>query len=153
MTDLLPAISSAAAAFVGSWLAARFALDRFRDEKTWERRAAAYTTIFEAFHDLDRWLNDEIGSLKFADDNVKWVRESKESSARESNAAIARRIASESWILSDAFRKRFEAYKNAFVVSDDNNLSFLQAMRDHNRKAVEDLREIVRKDLNVKAGD
>lgn len=41
--------------FLGAWLAANLALKRFYKEKMWERKAAAYTTIFEALHHIRNW--------------------------------------------------------------------------------------------------
>jgi hypothetical protein len=52
ITPYLPALLAAIASFVGAWLAAQFALRRFYREKMWERKAAAYTTIFEALHQM-----------------------------------------------------------------------------------------------------
>ena len=52
-------IARAMATFVGalliSWLTVRWALDRFKREKRWEREAAAYADVIAAIADLVRW--------------------------------------------------------------------------------------------------
>lgn len=52
--DWIQAIVSLATGIViavlSAWLTVRFALRRFYSEKWWERKAAAYTAIFEALH-------------------------------------------------------------------------------------------------------
>jgi hypothetical protein len=60
MTAVLTPLLAATAAFIGSWLAARFALSRFYRERIWERRAAAYTSIFESVHEYVRWVDERI---------------------------------------------------------------------------------------------
>jgi hypothetical protein len=49
------AMIAALASFVGAWIAARLAFARFSREKVWERKAVAYTAIFDALHHIGRW--------------------------------------------------------------------------------------------------
>jgi hypothetical protein len=41
LSDLWPYNLTGIASFLGAWIAARFALSRFYQEKIWERKAAA----------------------------------------------------------------------------------------------------------------
>jgi hypothetical protein len=43
--------------------AARFALSRYYREKVWERKAAAYTDIFDALHDMEQLFRTQIHNL------------------------------------------------------------------------------------------
>lgn len=47
-------------AFVAAWLTASFALRRFSKETVWKRKAAAYTVIFEALHDMNLLFEKEL---------------------------------------------------------------------------------------------
>jgi hypothetical protein len=50
-------------ACVSAWITVRLSLRRFRDEKWWERKAAAYAAGVEALHHLKRSLQDELSYL------------------------------------------------------------------------------------------
>ncbi|MDR4520932.1 MAG: hypothetical protein R3E36_10105 [Nitrosomonas sp.] len=51
-------IAQAAIAVVGAFLAAHLATRRFRSEKWWERKAAAYSELVEALHHM-KWYSSE----------------------------------------------------------------------------------------------
>jgi len=135
-TAIITAILSAAASFVGAWLAARFALDRFRHEEIWERRAAAYTLVFEALHDMQVTI-EEAGP---SEDNPKTL--------EDAIAALTRRVDSEAWLVSSEFRDRLvqEAAHTWDLNEGDWRERFLRSLSF----AINDLRSIAKKDLSVR---
>ena len=100
---------SAVAAFIGAWLAAIFALERFYREKTWERRADAYTAIFSALHDFEKWFDRHLEADERGIDLTDELKTKLTAEYEKSGADLQRRIASETWLISDAFRTRIEA--------------------------------------------
>jgi hypothetical protein len=47
---LLKALSAIAIAMVSSWITVYLSRDKFRSERWWEKKAAAYERVIEAFH-------------------------------------------------------------------------------------------------------
>lgn len=141
ITPIATALLSSVAAFVGSWLAARFALLRYYQERIWERRAEAYTSIFGSLHDMEQWLSEalanDVGRVDI-------------STYESSHTSLARRISSESWLLSENFRKSFEAYIETDVDTSMEINKFLQMAMERHREQVESLREIVREEMLVR---
>jgi hypothetical protein len=102
------AVIAAVASFVGTWLAARLAFDRFSRENIWERKAAAYTAIFEALHFIGRWYEKHYDAAIIRKD----IEEEKKTKIREeSNKAedeLERRLGSETWLIPPECRARLE---------------------------------------------
>lgn len=143
MTSIVTALLSGIASFVGAWLAARFALDRFYSEKIWERRAAAYTAIFEALHEQAKQLMSlrDIGSAKERDKLYAQLRAAED--------ALKRRVFSETWLLSDAFMNRFYKLSDEMEVRAESWSDNLEDGLCSFRAAHNDLRAIARKELKI----
>lgn len=147
MTPVVTTLLTAAAAFFGSWAAARFALSRFYRERIWERRATAYTAIFEALHDIEEWLKQMI--LLVSKDEE--TREFNYATFSDAQASLARRAAAETWLLSDDFRSAVERYTDKrFGDGAEAAKDLLIQMAVNVRSAVAELRAIARSDLLVK---
>src|SRR5688572_23498362 len=107
-----------AGSFIGAWLAARFGLRRFYDEKLWERKTEAYTAIFAALHDMRRRFDVhydaeiEERSLDTQTKNKLW---SDYKTARE---ILSKRLAAEVWLIPDDCADRIG--KMIRVLEDDN---------------------------------
>jgi hypothetical protein len=148
MTAVFTALLSAAAAFIGSWLAAHFALHRFYHERIWERRAAAYTAIFDALHDQQNWYDAAHAMMRgrtiSAEEKAKV---SAEAGAAES--ALKRRIDSEIWLVSDQFLGRVAKLFLDLEEREEDVRSHLKACDSAFRAAIGDLRKIVRQELRV----
>jgi hypothetical protein len=148
-TAIVTALLSAIAAFVGSWLAARFALDRFRHEKIWERRAAAYTAMFEALHEQENWytthLRAEMVGRELKDDEKDKL--SAESNAAE--AALKRRLDAETWLVSDEFTKRLKRLFKDLERRSETWIDHLENGEVAIENALRDLRIIARRELGV----
>ena len=50
----LPALTIVAS-FAGAWIASKLALSNYYRQQIWERKADAYTSIFEAICTVERW--------------------------------------------------------------------------------------------------
>jgi hypothetical protein len=149
VTAILTALLSAGAAFVGAWLAARFALDRFYHERIWERRAAAYTAVFEALHDQAKWYGVHIRAM------IKGREIPIDEAAKLSNeymkasSDLQRRIVSETWLISDRFRERIEKMIEDLNERQEDWPTHLEKGQETLESAEEDLRTIARDELAV----
>jgi hypothetical protein len=138
--------------FVGAWLAAQFALSRFYREKVWERKTAAYTAIFEALHDMDRWFDEHIDELAH---NRELSTERAAQLRTDSLAAdqlLDRRLAAETWLIPDPIRERIQdgllelrraSYTTDWAEHLVNGSRALQSLTS-------DLRRSVRRDLHLR---
>lgn len=87
----------------GAWLAAsltaRLTLKRFFRERSWERKAAAYTVVFEALHDMLDWHGEhfdaEISGHDLPDDRKVVLKER----YRKARDDVRRSIAGQAWLL------------------------------------------------------
>jgi hypothetical protein len=148
-TVLVPgAFGSAISAFVGAWLAARFALDRFRHEKIWERRAASYTSVLEGLHDINQWAyrSSYHGYTTPAGetpnhDFSKYI---------EASNAIMRKVAGESWLLSEEFRSAVDQFGKLLMETRGHGGDYFYSFAASVQKVMKELREIARRDLSVK---
>ena len=145
-----PVVLSAIGGFAGAWLAARFALSRFYLERTWERRADAYTAIFDALHDMEKWFDKHIESeeqgRELSKDDVARLTED----YQKAGADLKRRVAKETWLISDNFRSRLRALEEALSQRTTTNWpEFLETSSGALNSAVDDLRRIARSDLSV----
>jgi hypothetical protein len=149
MAAIITALLSAIAAFIGSWLAARFALDRFYHERIWERRAAAYTAVFDALHDQVKWYSTHLhaskGGREISDDEASKL--SAESMAAQS--ALKRRIDSETWLVSDEFLLRIAKMVEDLGKRQKDWPTHLEVGESALESAIEDLRDIARRELRV----
>jgi hypothetical protein len=108
MDTLLAPIVTAVASFLGAWLAARFALARFYREKVWERKTAAYTAIFDALHDMERWFAEQNGALSDGRELSQERIDALSAAYRVAKANLQRRLASETWLIPEEIRRRIE---------------------------------------------
>lgn len=145
------AILTALSAFIGAWLAAYFALNRFYREKIWERRAISYTAIFDALHDMGKWFDLQIGA-KIHGQTLDEARVAELTAEyQKAGAELQRRVASETWLLSDRFRTKLEELENALSKKWSNADwdDFLAYSHSTIVFAVDELRSIARADLSA----
>jgi hypothetical protein len=84
---------------LGAWIAARLAFNRFSREKIWERRAAAYTAIFEALHYIGRWYEKHLEASIEAKDIETRTRSRLRADANKAKDELERGLASETWLI------------------------------------------------------
>ena len=102
MPYIVPALT-VLASFAGAWLAAHFALRRFYQERIWERKAAAYTTVFEALYEISRWFGEHHNALENRQELDSDYQEEMSLSYQEAMRTLGRRVSGEAWLLPDEF--------------------------------------------------
>ena len=140
----------AIAAFIGAWLAAQFALSRFYREKVWERKTEAYTAIFDAFHDMDRWLYDRAAHSgpESPEPDEKLIH-----AYRNAVENLKRRLANETWLIPDHIRDRIDQTLLQIDSLGGGGGPYGPRLFMHGaaiiRSTVHDLRDSVRTDLRL----
>lgn len=96
-------------AFGGAWLAAfltmRLTLKRFYRERTWERKAAAYTVVFEGLHDMLEFHSEHFKAAIERRDLTEERSAELLSRYRKAKDDVKRRIAGETWLLDETVGK------------------------------------------------
>lgn len=92
-------------AFGGAWLAAfltmRLTLKRFYQERTWDRKAAAYTVVFEGLHDMLEFHSEHFdAAVERRELSVERATELR-TRYRKAQDDVKRRIAGETWLLDE----------------------------------------------------
>lgn len=145
---IIPALT-VLGSFIGAWLAARFALTRFYQEKLWERRTVAYTTIFEALYDMSVWFDTHYDAEIMKREIPKDQQDALYAEYKKARATLARRLAAEVWLIPDECKVRLDAM---FKVLDTRRNTFFEEL-DHGSfeigAATKDLARMVRQDLRV----
>lgn len=142
-------LTAAITAPLAAWLTARFALHRFYRERIWERKAAAYSAIFEALHDMRQWydrhMEAEIEGREIPEDEQIRLRES----YRNAKVGLGRRLDAERWLLSpvcfhhlEQMNQELEKHRDAFFEELDEGLYAT-------RKAIEEMPSIAQHDLGL----
>jgi hypothetical protein len=153
MTQLLSSLLTAAiTAPLAAWLTAHFALRRFYSEKVWERKAAAYSLIFQALHDMRRWFDEHRAyepQREMPDDAQKKLSED----YREADATLARQLDRETWLLPSKCSERLAQMWRDLAKADDTVEHDWYAHLDIGRGAInsalEDIRTLARGDLKI----
>ena len=136
--------------FVAAWLTASFALRRFSKETIWKRKAAAYTVIFEALHDMSQLFEKE---LRAAIDETNPSRD--EDGLRlvthnEAQALLVKKVQSESWLLPNDCRERLDLLMSELQERHEWWHDFIKYGHAAIQRAIIDLRSMVQTDLGLK---
>jgi hypothetical protein len=149
LPDLWPYALTAIASFGGAWLAARFALSRFYQEKIWERKAAAYTAIFEALHFIDNWYSKHFDAYVTQQDMTVEETAKLRTAANDAEAELERRLASETWLIPDNCRLRLAKLTVDLKKREEDWFQYLDAGSATLKTATDELREMVHADLHL----
>lgn len=149
LPDFWPYALTAVASFVGAWFAARFALSRFYREKIWERKAAAYTAIFEALHFIENWYSKHFDAYITQREMTEEETAKLRTSANAAEAELERRLASETWLIPDNCRIRLKQLTIDLKNREDDWFQYLEAGAAALQKATDELREMVHSDLHL----
>jgi hypothetical protein len=148
---LLTALISLLGSFIGAWLAARFALSRFYSEKVWERKTAAYTAIFDALHDMNRWYEEHI--LEFTHDTTVTPERAEQlgKESRAAEAALRHRLLSETWLIPDNIAGRIDLAFAELEVAKRNTgwHDYLYGRGRTMSTLIADLQRMTRQDLRL----
>ncbi len=72
-------VTGIAIAAASSWITVRLSLRRFRSEKWWEKKVAAYERVIDAFHDLKRFTSEHM----VAEEQLKEIDDARDHQLRE----------------------------------------------------------------------
>ena len=89
-------------------ISVRFALRRFRAERTWERKVAAYTEIFDALYDIQRHAKMQLEEIE---EGTTFVEEYKDDASRKASQgydAIRRAAIKGTFVVGQAAAARLE---------------------------------------------
>lgn len=146
-------ISSLVVGVAAAWVTAALALQRFRREKIWERKAIACSEVFNAVHDIRLWIDGNIAHqielVTLPDDDRSELRRSHKAAL----AVLDRRIDADFWLLPEPFIKRVKELRSE--LSEDLPypgtpvVDHLVKLNDKLRRGLNDLKQIVRLDLGL----
>lgn len=146
------AIIAAVASFAGTWLAAQLAFARFSKEKIWERKAEAYTAIFEALHYVGRWYEKHYeASIVWKDIEEEKTKQLK-IEANKAEEELERRLGSETWLIPVPCRERLEKMTAELKSSAFKNTEWQPFLEDGCfiiQSATKDIRTMVINDLGL----
>lgn len=146
------ALIAAIASFVGAWIAARLAFARFSREKVWERKAAAYTAIFEALHYIGRWYEKHYEASLIQKDIEEEKTKQIKADANKAEDELERRLGSETWLIPPECRARLEKMTLELKNSAYKNTQWQPFLEDGAfivKTATDDLRVMVVEDLRL----
>lgn len=139
--------------FLGAWIAARLAFARFSREKIWERKAAAYTAIFEALHYIGRWYESHYEASLIQKDIGEDKEKQLKADANKAEDELERRLASETWLIPAECRTRLEKMtrdlKNSEYEQRTSWQGFLEDGAFIVKTATDDLRLMTVDDLRL----
>jgi len=153
MTDISSTILNLGAGvltgIVTGAMSVRLALRRFRAERTWERKVAAYAEIFDALYDIQRYANMRIKEIE---EGVTFVEEYEEEASRRSSNGydtIRRSAIRGTFVVGQAAAARLE---QLVLVFDDPHYGDhphdeISADLDASREALAALRTIANADV------
>ncbi|WP_159010041.1 hypothetical protein [Bradyrhizobium sp. S69] len=149
LSDFWPYIPTATASFLGAGVAAWFALNRFYREKIWERKAAAYTAIFEALHFIDNWYSKHYDAYLTRRELSKEETDKLRAAANDAEAELERRLASETWLIPNNCRLRLKKLTTGLKEREEDWFEYLEAGQAKLQTATDELREMVHADLHL----
>ena len=146
---LVSALISLGGAWLAATLAARFTLKRFYKERMWERKAAAYTTILEALHDMREWygqhVDAEYGGSSLSDERSAELAES----SRNAERTMRRRLAGETWLLSSSLNESIRKMDRQLRDRSETWQEHLDDGYGAVDAAITEVRELARTDLEI----
>jgi hypothetical protein len=137
-------------ASVAAWLTASLALRRFSKEKIWERKAAAYTIIFEALHDINLLFEKEQTAAMDETNPSQDEDVPRLVKHNEAQALLVKKMQSESWLLPNDCRERLDLLTSELAERHEWWRDFIKYGHEAIQRAIIDLRFMVQKDLGLK---
>ena len=148
-TDLLPYLASAGAAFGGAWLAAYFGLRRFYREKVWERKAAAYTAIFEALHGMEQWYSKHLDAYFDQREVAPEDNEKLTASFKIAETNLRLRLAGETWLIPEGSRDLLDNLTTRIHARGEDWFDHIDSGYSLIRDTTDQLRQRVHADMKM----
>ena len=142
--NLIPAVI----ALLAIWLTSRFALSRSKATALWERKALAYSEIFEALGVMD---------LSYAEDFTAFERGDGENPAalitfedfKEARKRLHKAISRETWILPQEVRTEMLKMEKKIAKHNPNYVDHLLGCSDAVSATIKTLRDIAKDDIGA----
>jgi hypothetical protein len=138
---------------IGAWIAARLAFNRFSRERVWERKASAYTAIFEAMHYIGTWYEKHLEAAMVSRTFDVETTDRLHADMSKAKKDLALQLARETWLIPTDCRHRLDK-----MVADLNQpipnetwLGYLEDGCSIIAMATDDLRKLVERDLGLRA--
>lgn len=147
--DFLPLFGTIIGSFIGAWLAARFGIKRFYKEKMWERKAEAYTAIFEALHFIGEWYQKHHDAYLQQRELTEETTAELRLKANEAEAELERQLARQTWVIPKNSRDRLGKLTAALKERPQDWFDYLDSSLGELDKATIDLRDMVHADLHI----
>lgn len=141
---------SIAGVILAAWLAARFTAGRFYTERTWDRKANAYTTVFDGLHSMQTWSDENLSALY---EGRELSAEKDEKLRREYQAAkerIRREIATATWLLKPEVEEAISGLWRVLNAHYETWHDDLDATYGAIARTQTKLRDIAREDLGLR---
>jgi hypothetical protein len=137
---------------IGSvFLGAKLAFSRFRQERVWERKETAYTAIFGALYDMGRWFDEHWQSIEAYAELPEDRKAQLTADYQTARAALARRLASEAWVIPKVCRERLDKMTSDLLVRGGQDwVEHVESGDLIITTARDDLLSLVRKDLKLR---
>jgi hypothetical protein len=150
--SVLPLVSSAiglAGVALGAWLTGRGGERRFFLEATWQRKAAAYTAVFEGLHDMYVWVDEnyhaDMRGRDIPDDQAKELI----ADYKAAKKRIRREIAAATWLLRAEVQTEIDEMWAKLKADHDTWFDVLDTSWGAITTAQVRLRTIAREDLGL----
>lgn len=129
------------------WLASRLAVGRTRAERVWDRKAEAYSVIFEALYEMEEWFDDNLDDEMLRRDVDQSVQARRNASYRSAQDRLFRTVAKEEWVLPVDVTERFRTLWSTLHAHYESWFEDLDAGSAAVHKTKKWLVEFARKDL------
>lgn len=139
------------ASFFGAALAAHLAIKRFYKEKVWERKVEAYTAIFDALHEMNKWFEVHLEAWLNDRDVTDEERAKLQASYEGAKARLNRKLDSEVWLIPETCVARLNTMNENLSKHFDTWDEMLDNNSYETRRAIKELRVLVRVDLGLES--
>ena len=149
----LQGVVSLAGGFFGAFIAAHLALQHYFKQRVWDRRAEAYTAVFDALERMADVCRTNANELMRGVDPSKEVEEARLQSYRSAQDQLKTVLGRETWIISDKVRERLVKYQRRGRVSSAEGYSwtdYVLGEQDAIETVIDDLRMLARQDMHVR---
>ncbi len=109
MPALVTGVLGLLGVIVAAWLAARFTAGRFFTERTWERKANAYSTVFEGLHAMLIWTSEHLDAEMEGRELSAAKSNELEAEYQEAKKRIRKEIAAATWLLKPEVEEEMDA--------------------------------------------
>ena len=139
--------TSSVVAIAAVWLASKFAYRQAHIGRVWERKAAAYSEILEAMHEIKEWFRVEMDDEFLCREVSEDVQAARNSEYHDAHKKLRRRIAREVWLLPTEAQQRIVAMNTSMSVRQNSWFEHLDNGLFEVCKAITDIANLAQGEL------